>query len=140
MKKNVFLLLVLTIAMVLSSCAAGAFGTPRNRMLTISGVKVSETDFGGVVRWQAVDKYNSRGDGGIRFQVGYFIDNEIGFVLYEGGTRGKEARFYRQGLNLRWDWEDFSIVINPDGTCLYYDFSYKTTDVKPSGIYKASKF
>lgn len=138
MKKFLFVLFALATACYLTSCAMA--GTPRDRTLHLSGDTVSETEYGGVVRWLAVDKYNSRGDGGVRFQVGYFLDNEVGFVLYEGGTRGQVAHFYRQGLNLRWDWGDYAIVMKPDKTCLYYDFSYKSTDVKPSGIFECSKF
>lgn len=138
MKKTFSLLIFLMTALMLSSCAMQ--GVSKNRTLHLSGVTVSETEYGGVERWYAVDKYNSNGDGAVRFQVGYFKDNEIGFVLYEGGTRGEEAHFYRQGLDLRWDWGKFAIIIEPDGTCLYYDFSYKSTGVKPTGIYKARKF
>ncbi|MCQ2103045.1 MAG: hypothetical protein MJY98_07455 [Fibrobacter sp.] len=109
----------------------------------MSGDTVSEAEYGGVVRWLAVDKYKSlgNGDGGVRFQVGYFIDNEVGFVLYEGGTSGQVARFYRQGLNLRWDWNNgtYAIVMKPDRTCLYYDFSY-ASETKASGVYECSKF
>lgn len=136
MKKIVLLFLTLTTAIVLSSCAMA--GTSRERTLLLGGRSVSETEFGGVVRWYAVDKYGN--DNSVRFQVGYFIENEIGFVLFDGGTRGELASFYRQGLNLRWDWDEYAIVIKPDGTALYYDFRLKSTDVEPRGLYKAHKF
>ncbi|MDR1759821.1 MAG: hypothetical protein LBR60_04770 [Fibrobacter sp.] len=135
MKKAVLLFLVLATAMVLFSCATS---TSRERILNLSGTTVSETEFGGVVRWYAVNTYG--GAPGVRFQVGYFLDNEIGFVLYEGGTRGEEARFWRDGLHLRWDWKKYySIIIEPDGTCLYYDFSAQST-AKARSVYKAYKF
>ena len=115
---------------------------PRNRHLTISGVKVSESDFGGVERWYMVDMYNYGKDAHkVRFQVGYFKKNKIGFILYEGGREGEIAQYSRRGLDLRWDWEDYTILIKPDGTCLYYDFSTsKDGTAKPRDIYKASKF
>ena len=139
MKKLVLAVYLAIIVLGLASCAM-VNPYPRDRILTLSGTKVSETEFGGVERWYAVDKYNSSGNGGVRFQVGYFKENGIGFVLYEDGTIGEEAVFYRQGLNLRWDWKNYAIVIKPDGTGLYYDFSYQSTDVKPTGLYQTYKF
>ena len=122
------------------------------RLLSLNGYTISETNFGGIERWYAVDKYNydSLVDE-VRFQVGYFRENNIGFVLYGNGTTGEEAYFSRQGLDLRWDWGSYyrdgssryrySFVIEPDGTGLYYDFSTSTDGVsKPRGIYKVHKF
>ncbi|MBO4640157.1 MAG: hypothetical protein J5710_10420 [Treponema sp.] len=124
----------------------------RDRILILDGISISETAFGGVERWYAVDKYNydSFVDE-VRFQVGYFKENNIGFVLYGNGTEGEEAYFSRQGLDLRWDWGSYSrdgsdrfrysFVIEPDGTGLYYDFSTSTDGTsKPRGIYKVRKF
>ncbi|OWV20902.1 hypothetical protein SAMN06298224_2588 [Fibrobacter sp. UWB16] len=112
---------------------------PRDRQLVLSGKVISESELGGVERWYAIDKYG--GSSKVRFQVGYFRDEpNIGFVLYEGGTRGELAICYRAGLNLRWDWGNYSIVIKSDGTGLYYDFSSKTTDVPPRETFKVNKF
>ncbi len=62
-----------------------------------------------------------------------FKENKIGFVLYGDGTVGEEAMFFRQGLDLRWDWGNYyrddtnrfkyAFVIEPDRTGLSYDFS-----------------
>ena len=112
---------------------------PRDRQLVLSGKVISESELGGVERWYAIDKYG--GSSKVRFQVGYFRDElNIGFVLYEGGTLGELAICYRAGLNLRWDWGNYSIVIKSDGTGLYYDFSSKTTDVPPRETFKVNKF
>ena len=49
-----------------------------------------------------------------------------GFVLYDGGYSGELATYHRTGLEHRWDWgraTNYSFVIKPDGTGLYYDFS-----------------
>lgn len=113
---------------------------PRNRNLYLSGTKVSEADYGGVVRWVAFEKYNSTGNRKVIFQVGYFKKNEVGFVLFEGGRKGEFALFYRDGIRLRWDWKDYSIVITPEGDALYYDFKGEKEKVKPKGIYVAEKF
>lgn len=80
----------------------------------------------------------------VRFQVGYFIENNVGFILYEDGTVGELAYFHRDGLNLRWDWGEggvYAFVIEPDGTGLYYNFSAsKDGTAKPSGIYQVRQF
>lgn len=152
MKKKLYFGFSLVLALVFVSCTSMPT-TSRDRMLSIGGYSVSETDFGGVERWYAVDKYNydSLVDE-VRFQVGYFLQNGIGFVLYGNGTVGEEAYFSRQGLDLRWDWGThyrtdgqsefiYSFVIEPDGTGLYYDFSTSTDGTaKPRGIYRVRKF
>ena len=104
MKKIYALLLCILFSFTIISCASVP-STSRERVLSISGYSISETDFGGVERWYAVDKYNydSLIDE-VRFQVGYFKNNNIGFILYGNGTSGEEAYFSRDGLNLRWDW------------------------------------
>ena len=123
---------------------------PKDRQLSIDGYIFSETDFGGVERWYAVDKYGSDTKT-IRFQVGYFKENNIGFILYEDGTIGEETYFSRQGLNLRWDWGSYnrdgsdkyrySFIIEPDGSGLYYDFSTSTDGTaKARQFYKTFKF
>lgn len=137
--------------MILFSCVTAPSMT-KDRQLLLNGYTLSETDFGGVERWYAVDKYNYDSlIEVVRFQVGYFKDNNLGFVLYENGTTGEEANFSREGLDLRWDWGSYyrdgagryryAFVIEPDGTGLYYDFSTSTNGVsKPRGIYKVRKF
>ena len=103
MKKLIASLFVVVISFAFFSCAS--MPTSRDRQLSLSGYTVFESDFGGVERWYAVEKYNydSLVDE-IRFQVGYFKENNIGFVLYGNGTTGEEAYFSRQGLDFRWDW------------------------------------
>ena len=150
MKKIFAVVFSAIVFIILSSCAS--VPTSRDRQLSLSEYTVSETDFGGVELWYAVDKYNydSLVDE-VRFQVGYFKENSIGFVLYGNGTVGEEACFSRQGLDLRWDWGSYyrdgdsryryTFVIEPDGTGLYYDFSTSTDGTsKPRGIYKTRKF
>lgn len=149
MKRIYVLLISVLFSFTIISCASVP-STARERNLSISGYSISETDFGGVERWYAVDKYNydSLIDE-VRFQVGYFKNNNIGFILYGNGTNGEKAYFSRDGLNLRWDWGSdgygtsykYSFVIEPDGTGLYYDFSTsKDGMAKPRGIYKVRKF
>lgn len=149
MKKTIFYFLSILISLCLFSCASVP-SFSKDRVLTLSGVPVLETDYGGVERWYAVDKYNydSLVDE-VRFQVGYFIDdNSFGFILYGKGTTGEEAYFSRDGLNLRWDWGHdgikgymYSFIIEPNGTGLYYDFSTSKDGIaKPRGIYKTKKF
>lgn len=57
------------------------------------------------------------------------------------------AVFSREGLNYIWDWGDiennehYTIVMSPNGTIRYYDFTNVPAgeSAKPSGIYKAYK-
>lgn len=145
--------------LVLTFALAGCVSLPSNagkRELNLSGVSVLETDFGGTVRWYAVDKYNYDDFDfqEIRFQVGYFNDdNSMGFVLYGNGATGDLAYFSRQGLELRWDWGSYispkngesayryTFVIKPDNTGLYYDFSTSTDGTaNPRYFYKIHKF
>lgn len=153
MKKIVLRLVVLVVTEVLI-CSCASVPREKNRELILGDISVSESDFGGVERWYAVDKYNYSSFNfveEIRFQVGYFKNNSIGFILYENGTIGETAYFSRDGLNLRWDWGNhyrdgssryrYSFVIEPDGTGFYYDFSTSADGTsKPRGIYKVRKF
>ena len=146
LKKICYLFFIFFVLMFVESCASasGEKGkyiekAPRDRILELSGKLYSEADFGGVERWFAVDKYNS--DGKVRFQVGYFKDEpNIGFVLYEGGVQGELAIVYRDGLNLRWDWSNYAIVVESNGTAFYYDFKYQKTNVKPRDLFRVYKF
>ena len=149
MKRISLCLLAFLITLSIFSCTSVPSYT-KDRELSLNGFSISESDFGGVERWYAVDKYNydSLVDE-VRLQVGYFKENNIGFVLYGNGTTGEEAYFHRQGLDLRWDWGSsgygtsykYTFVIEPDGTGLYYDFSTSTDGTsKPRGIYKVHKF
>lgn len=146
MKKTFLTSIICILSLIVTSCVS--MPTEKNRDLIISGY----SDFGGCERWYAIDKYNyDEFIEEVRFQVGYFNSNNIGFVLYEDGIIGEVANFSRQGLDLRWDWGDYerdgssryrySFVIQPDGTGFYYDFSISENGVaKPRDIYKCKKF
>ena len=149
MKKIFCFIFSFLFIMILFSCVS--VPRERNRQLSLTnGYSISETDFGGVERWYAVDKYNfGNSSDEVRFQVGYFKEGDIiGFILYGTGTTGESAFFSRNGLDLRWDWGldtegsfKYSFVIQPDGTGLYYDFSTsKDGNAKPRGIYTVHKF
>ena len=119
--------------------------TPRNRILHLGELEISESDFGGVERWYAYnegyalfgDSYESK----VIFQVGFFKDTKVGFILYEDGTTGELAEFSRQGLDLRWNWGLYSVIIKPDGSGSYYDFSTSVNGIaSPRDRYKMRKF
>lgn len=151
MKKLYILIVCFIISVIIAACTSMPT-TSKDRELSLNGYSISESAFGGVERWYAVDKYNYDDlIDEVRFQVGYFKNNSIGFILYGNGIVGEEAYFSRQGLNLRWDWGNYerngeskfrySFVIEPDGTGLYYDFTTsKDGTAKPRGIYKVHKF
>ena len=150
LKSTIPFALVLFVFVALSlACATGSGlmqNVSRERELTLGSKSFTETDFGGVERWYVVDKYSD--DYTIRFQVGYFKERNIGFILYEDGTVGEQTHFSRDGVDLRWDWGNYrrkgyryTFVIEPDGTGLYYDFSTSTDGTaKPRGLYRAYKF
>jgi hypothetical protein len=104
------------------------------RTITLSGKTYSETELGNFVSWRCRELI--RGESTLV---------EVGFVLYDGGVSGVLARYQRQGLNQRWDWGPgggkFSIIIKPDGTGLYYDFSSVPSGetTKANDIYKCSQ-
>lgn len=113
MKKIYALLLCILFSFIIISCASVP-STSRDRVLSISGYSISETDFGGVERWYAVDKYN----------YDSFLD-----LRWDWGSNGYGTSY------------KYSFVIEPDGTGLYYDFSAsKDGTAKPRGIYKVRKF
>ena len=146
MKKAILLFALCFVLALVTSCTT-LDNTSRNRTLDLDGIAVNEQDYGGCVRWYATDTYSDDFVKPVYFQVGYFQENEIGFVLYGDGTTGTEAVFEREGLNLRWDWGFdgyyyiYSLIMEPDGTGLYYDFSTSSDGVgKPSSLYKCYKF
>ncbi len=106
---------------------------------------ISERDFGKFISWQCRDYY----DGGKTLvEVGIFEDplyEEYGFVLYDGGNKGKTTGYIRAGLNHRWNWSsdfgNYSIVIEPDGTGRYYDFTNvpEGESTTSKAIYKCTK-
>jgi len=71
--------------------------------------------------------------------------NDVGFVLYDGTDTGDYTSYHRDGLSHRWDWGEkrssYSIVIKPDGTGLYYNFSTAENGIKHKAdeVFKCSR-
>ena len=112
------------------------------RTIIIARDTISEIGVGGIKSWYCKDYIT---EGPILVELGYFGDptfDGIGFILYDGGYSGEPTLHERNGLDHRWDWgsdsPNYSFVITPDGTGLYYDFSTvpKGEKTKPSAIYK----
>ena len=57
MKKLYTLIVCLIISVIITSCTSMPT-TSRDRELSLDGYSILESDFGGVERWYAVDKYN----------------------------------------------------------------------------------
>ena len=112
------------------------------RVLVLDGTKYTEKDVGGFIFWPCRDFVY---EGSVLVEVGYFGSPDfagIGFVLYDGGDSGELANYSRVGLRHRWDWgpngNDYALVIESDGTGLYYDFTFAKT-TKASEIFKCTR-
>jgi hypothetical protein len=98
------------------------------RSIILDDEVLSEEDAGGFTSWYCRDYvYEERG---VLLEFGYFNDPKFagrGFILYDGGYTGEFTLYQRTGVEHRWDWgpngTDYSFVIQPSGTGLYYDFS-----------------
>ena len=84
----------------------------------------------------------------ILFQIGYYKDLGLGFILFDDGD--ELTSFSREGLDLRWDWGEnerdgktysrYSFVITPNGYGLYYDFKTSTDGTaKARDVYYVKK-
>ncbi len=108
------------------------------RTITVNGIAIYEdmTD-SGFSSWTCTDSSDS---GLAPFEVGFFSERETryGYVSYDEGQTAQLAFFIREGLDLRWDFGPenvFRVVIKPDGTAYFYDFTYAlageiTDDIK----------
>jgi hypothetical protein len=113
------------------------------RSIILDDEVISEKDVGGFTSWYCRDYvYEERG---VLLEFGYFNDPKfagLGFILYDGGYTGEFTLYQRTGVEHRWDWgpndTDYSFVIKPDGTGLYYDFSNtpKGESIKARDVYK----
>lgn len=110
---------------------------PGPRTIIIDDKSISEEEVEGFISWYCQDYTN---EGPVLVEVGYYGDPNLegsGFILYDGGYTGESTYYRREGLERRWDWgpngSDYTFVIVPDGTGLYYDF----TTVKPGESTKA---
>lgn len=97
------------------------------RVIEVNGISIYEdmTD-SGFSSWLCIDA----SDKGLSpIEVGFFSerDTRYGFVSFDDGVTAELAFFIREGLDLRWDFglnNVFRIVIKPDGTTYFYDFTY----------------
>lgn len=140
-------LIVLAIAaFTFTACATIESSTSSGpRSINLSGKTYSEAELGKFVSWRCKDFIRPSDT---LVEVGVFTKDELaasGFILYDGGDSGVLAHYQRQGLNRRWNWvsggSNFSFIVKPDGTGLYYDFSSvplgETT--KARDVYKCSQ-
>lgn len=151
MRKFIFIVLsailfmsCMSVPMSSSNGTSNSRGMPSDdRSVLINGIAFVESELGHIERWYAVDKYSLNPE--VLFQV-VSVDQfeNAGYVLYGSSSVGTIAVYTRQGLTLRWDWGDnfeYSIVIEPDGTGYYYDFTNSTDGTaRPTGIYQMYRF
>jgi hypothetical protein len=115
------------------------------RTIILDNETISEEDVGGFTSWYCLDYvYEEKG---ILLEFGYFNDSiyaGMGFILYDGGYTGEFTYYQRNGVEHRWDWGPdsiYSFIIKPDGTGLYYDFTYAKNgeSIKARDVYKCYK-
>ena len=136
-------ILVLAIATLFSTaCMAPPSAPAGPRTIILDGETIDEEKVGKFITWRCNDFVNG---GRTLVEVGYLPKLNIfdlGFVLFDGGNTGAKTQYHRQGINHRWDWgpnkTDYSFVIKPDGTGLFYDFSSvpKGAAKKANDVYK----
>ena len=116
-----------------------------SRSIILDGDTYSETDIEDFVSWRCGDFVNNYGT---LVEVGTFTHSKVsglGFILYDGGYSGEHTKDTRKGINHRWDWgpngSEFAFIIKPDGTGLFYDFSYTPSgeQIKANDVYKCYK-
>tara|TARA_R110002096_G_scaffold279095_3_gene473280 strand:- start:3585 stop:4025 length:441 start_codon:yes stop_codon:yes gene_type:complete len=125
-----FTLLVLlfsSIAMTTSCNSLAVKSDPENpRVITIDKKAYQENQY---TSWRC---YKNLLSTKVLVEVGRFNNqenNKGGFIIYEGGDTGEAIAYKRAGLNHRWDWNkvdgsySYTLVIDPEGNGLYYDFS-----------------
>lgn len=112
------------------------------RSIVLNDKTVSEKDVGRFTSWYCYDYVN---DDKVLLEVGFFSNKKlkkVGFILFDGGNSGETTRYQRTGLEHRWDWgpsgADYSFIIQPNGTGLYYDFTTSSDGKKSKadGVYK----
>lgn len=114
------------------------------RTIELNGTKYSEEEYGPFEIWECRDTFDD--DNKVLFEIGHMVNfPRSGFILYDGSFSGDSAFYKREGLNKRWDWEttegNFSFIIKPDGTGLYYDFSHVPDGekIKANDVFQCSK-
>ena len=139
---TLYLFLILVSCVSISRPSSATQTGPRT--IILNNRTISEEDIGGFTSWYCLDfVYEEKG---ILLELGYFNDSELagmGFILYDGGYTGELTSYQRNGTDHRWDWGadlQYSFIIKPDGTGLYYDFTNaKGESIKARGVYKCYK-
>ena len=142
-----YLAISLMVFLILGSCGSykslpATTNTEPRIIILDGGDTISEIEFGGFNSWYCKDFVNG---GRTLVEVGYFGDpylKGLGFILFDGGNKGEGTEYYRAGLDHRWNWgpnmTDYSFIVKPDGTGLYYDFTSvpKGEITKARDVYK----
>ena len=141
MKNLEIALLALAIAMTAACETTQTKAFFPSRSLVLDGTAYSEDELGKITSWRCRKFVQP---GGVLVEVGVVSSSQRGFVLYDGGNSGAFTDYQREGLNHRWDWgrqKNFSVIIRPDGTGLYYDFSSVAPgeSTKADAVYKCSQ-
>jgi len=133
-------------ALLITGCAVPPSATPNGpRTIVLHGENYSEADLGEFISWHCSDYINR---GRTLVEVGIFSNHtlsDFGFVLYDGGYSGDSTSYQRRGINQRWDWgpngSEYTFVIEPDGTGLFYDFSSipDGESTKANAVYKCNR-
>ena len=110
-------------------------------------LKINGVTFNQYTTW-GCSEYSGNGDTVLELVRIDAVDKKLqganmGFILFDGNKEYAVGLYKRRGINHRWDWDkgNYSFVIKPDGTGLYYDFTTVKSDLtKPSDFFKCEKY
>ena len=134
----------LCLAITLTSCVQKKRPDIK-RTIIINGENHTEKSIGDFWSWRCNDNIK-RGNTIIEVGlIGTVANSTTGYILYDGSNKGTNASYRRTGLNHRWDWgpnTEYSFIIKPDGTGLYYDFSTvgKGESTKADDVFECWKY
>ena len=137
-----FKVAVVTLLMTLfvSSCETVPLGP---RSIVLGGETYTETSSDKFISWSCND-FGEDFDAFV--EIGAFTSPNLvgaGFILYDRSNSGEYTDYQRKGEQHQWDWDEYSFVIKPSGTGLFYDLSTlpkgETVKARAHDIYKCHR-
>jgi len=140
---------LLCAAMALAGCQSNGNQQPQNTTVFDANGQALFVDklanLAPAHHWRCTDRAEPK-PRQVLFEVAYSENNfgnrypnggDFGLVAMEPG-KAQVAQFTRNGLDLVWKWGDFTLVMQPNGDALYYNFTgvARGESIRPSAIYE----